>query len=89
MEIKNHTYIHAFNLIPGVGPQTLRGLAAYFPSYQEAWHASASELERSGITARAHTAITLNRSKIIPEQEYEKIIKANNTQEAIEARRGR
>lgn len=42
-------YLHAFNLYPSFGPKRLLKIGEFFNSFEEAFNASAAELERSGI----------------------------------------
>ena len=74
MNTEELIYLHALNLVPGVGAQTLRTIGNYFPSYQNAWSAGAAELEQSGIMPRAAAAIVHHRSSIKPEEEHKKIL---------------
>ena len=67
-------YLHALNLVPGVGSQTLRTIGNYFPSYKNAWSAGAAELEHSGIMPHAVAAIVQYRATIKPEEEHKKVM---------------
>lgn len=70
-------YLHAFNLINGVGAATLRVLRAYFGSYERGWHAPADELRSSGLRGKEIAGeIIAGRAQINPEREYEKVLKA-------------
>lgn len=70
-------YLHAFNLINGVGAASLRALRAYFGSYECAWGGPTSEIR----ACRLHNkdiieAIITERPALNPKQEYEKVLKA-------------
>lgn len=69
-------YLHAFNMINGVGAATLRALRAYFGSYERAWQASASQIRACGLREPALEPILAGRPLLDPRKEYEKVLKA-------------
>lgn len=70
-------YLHAFNLINGVGAASLRALRERFGSYEHAWSVSAGEIRACGLREQtAADAIIANRSAFDPQREYEKVLKA-------------
>lgn len=68
-------YYNAFSLIGEIGPIKFKKLAFYFKNLENAWHASAQELEGSGIGKRLSDKIAGMRPAIYPEKEWEKLIK--------------
>ena len=69
-------YWLALNRVPGLGTQRFRLLMARFPSLEEAWRASASDLEAAGLDRRTVAAILECRARISPEEEREKLEQA-------------
>ncbi len=70
-------YYNALNLITEIGANRFKKLMSYFPSAKEAWEASFGELKRAGLEEKVIEAFTQKRSKISPDKEIEKVIKAN------------
>lgn len=69
-------YLHAFNLINGVGAATLRMLQKHFGSYEHAWHAAAGDIRRCVFHAKdVAEAIIAERPGIDLQQEYKKVLK--------------
>ncbi|MCL4459123.1 MAG: DNA-processing protein DprA [Chloroflexi bacterium] len=66
-------YWVGFNLVPGIGPAKLQRLREYFGDLESAWLANASEMERSGLDARAITSVVSKRNEGALEKEMEKI----------------
>ncbi len=66
-------YYNAFNLIGEIGPIRFKKLAFYFKNLENAWRASACELEQSGISKRISDKIASLRPKISPDREWEKL----------------
>lgn len=70
-------YLHAFNLINGVGAATLRAVKERFGSYAAAWQASGSQIRACGLREHSATdSILSQRSELDPEKEYEKVLRA-------------
>ena len=63
----------ALNRVPGLGTQRFRLLLARYPSLEEAWRASASDLEAAGLDRRTVTAVLECRARISPDEEQEKL----------------
>ena len=72
-------YYNAFNQIPQIGAVRFKKLAGYFPSMEEAWRASVSELLNAGIEQQVADIIAAKKREINPEPEWEKIERANVT----------
>jgi len=70
------TYLHAFNLINGVGAASLRALRERFGSYEHAWRVGADEIRQCGLRQPAPNAIIAGRPLIDPQKEYEKVLRA-------------
>jgi DNA processing protein len=66
-------YYNAFNLIGEIGPIRFKKLAFYFTNLENAWRASAQELEKSGIGKTIVEKIISLRPKIHPDKEMEKL----------------
>ncbi|MBI4225209.1 MAG: DNA-protecting protein DprA [Candidatus Sungbacteria bacterium] len=70
-------YLHAFNLINGVGAASFRALRERFGSYETAWLAAAGEIRACGLRQQdTADAIIADRPTIHPQQEYEKVLHA-------------
>ncbi len=70
-------FLNALNGIPGVGNATLRTLQKKFGSFEIAWNAPESELERAGVAAVPLRSILWKRPSVHPDREMEKLIKAS------------
>lgn len=68
-------YYNAFALIGGIGPVRFKKLQAYFKKISAAWSASKKEFLQSGIEEKTVNRIMLNRTKISPDAEWEKLQK--------------
>lgn len=69
-------YYNALNQITEIGATRFKKLISYFPSAKEAWQATFGELKRAGLEEKVIEAFTQKRSKISPDKEIEKVIKA-------------
>jgi DNA processing protein len=67
------SYTHAFNLIPGIGPQKLFLLDRAFDSLADAWHADQDTLVRSGLSPALCETIDRTREQIDPIVEWQKL----------------
>ncbi|NTU67025.1 MAG: DNA-protecting protein DprA [Candidatus Moranbacteria bacterium] len=70
-------YLHALNKINGLGPQKMRLLLGFFGSYERAWKADVSELSRVKLGGSLAEKIGIERKKIDPENEWEKLLLEN------------
>jgi DNA processing protein len=70
-------YWLAFNQIATIGPVRLQRLLKYFPDLQAAWQAPFNELIKAGLEQKAAEQIIIQRPKINPKQELEKIQEKN------------
>lgn len=70
-------FLNAFNLIPGIGPTTLRTLKERFSSFEEAWRAGESDLAYAGVQPRAIASILWKRASIHPDREMERLVREN------------
>jgi DNA processing protein len=68
-------YLHGFNLMPQFGPARLFKLINYFESFEQAYHASLSELVESGIEEEIIEAFLKRRANINLDQEAENLEK--------------
>ncbi len=70
-------YANAFNLIQGIGPICFSQIKSYFPSLGYAWNTTnLNEFKQAGLKENLIQQIKLNRPKINPDWEIEKLIKA-------------
>lgn len=72
---KDTKYLHAFALIPSVTGKTLRALAGYFPSFEDAWRADEGMLKNAGLDEKAITAISWKRPSLDPDREMETLVR--------------
>ena len=72
-------YWLALNRITGLGRVRYSMLEKHFPSMEEAWSASASELKAAGLEGRLASRIVAERAKIDPDAEIERLAKHNVT----------
>jgi len=79
MSMKNNdlSYVNAFALIAGIGPQKLYIIAQYFDTFFHAWHATADELVNAGISTKLATNIVNERKNINPTTEWKKLCHAH------------
>lgn len=68
-------YINAFNLIPGIGPATLRALKEQYTSFEDAWRSGDTDLERAGVAPRARALVHWKRASIHPDREMERMVR--------------
>lgn len=68
-------YLHAFNLVPELGPSRLRKIIAHFPSLAHAWKAPRSALTKCGLDQKTVGSIMARRPGIDPENEYRSLEK--------------
>lgn len=66
-------YWVSFSRAPGIGRVKLARLQEHFSSLENAWRASAKELEKAGLDAKTIEAILVLRPKIDPEAEMERL----------------
>jgi len=66
-------YCVGFTLIPGIGRARFSKLEQHFGGLEQAWHASAKELEMAGLDHRSVEAIVAMRPKISLDAEMEKL----------------
>ncbi len=66
-------YWVGFTLIPGIGRARFSRLEQYFGKLEQAWQASATELEVAGLDARTIKAIMVHRPKLSLDAEMEKL----------------
>ena len=72
----NKVYLHALNLISNLGNQNLKRLLYYFSDPRNIWSASLGELRKAKVTDKALFNFIDERKKIDPEQEWQKLAKA-------------
>ena len=72
-------YWVALNRITGLGRVRHSLLEDHFPSMEEAWNASASELKAAGLDGRLASRVVSERAAIDPEAEIERLAKHNVT----------
>ncbi|MCH7836404.1 MAG: DNA-processing protein DprA, partial [Chloroflexi bacterium] len=72
-------YWVALNRITGLGRVRHSLLENHFPSMEEAWNASASELKAAGLDGRLASRVVSERAAIDPEAELERLAKHNVT----------
>lgn len=70
-------YLHALNIINGVGSQKMRLLLDFFGSAEKAWRASRAELAQCGLGEKLVDKIVFERDRINPDTEMEKLRKEN------------
>lgn len=70
-------YLHAFNLVNGVGAASLRALKKHFGSYERAWRASVEEIRVCGLREPAPDSIIRERPRLDPQREHEKVLRAD------------
>jgi len=63
----------AFNLVPGIGPASVRRLLDTFGSLERAWHASPHHLRHAGVSGRAVQALVEMRSDLDPAEEEQRV----------------
>ena len=68
-------YLHALASIPSVTGKTLRILAAYFSSFEEAWRADEGDFQRAGLDEKTITAISWKRPSLDPDREMETLVR--------------
>jgi DNA processing protein len=73
MDRKELQYWVAFGRVPQIGRARIAMLEAHFPSLEDAWKASGSELQASGIVGSALSALLASRDSIKPEEELERM----------------
>lgn len=76
MSSKNNSqlkYWVAFSLVYKVGPIKFAKIQQYFPSLEQAWQASFSELMQAGLDEKIANEIVIKRSEIDPDLEMEKL----------------
>ncbi|MBI4338535.1 MAG: DNA-protecting protein DprA [Chloroflexi bacterium] len=66
-------YWVAFNQIPGIGRARFSLLEKCFPSMEQAWSASPSQLKAAGLDARTIDSILELRPRIVPDAEVERL----------------
>lgn len=71
--MKDSTYWHCFRKIPGIGQTRLRSLMASFATGEEAWHADAGTLKRTGMSEDTMNAILSGRNALDPVRESESL----------------
>lgn len=74
---KDTKYLHALASIPSVTGKILRTLAAYFPSFEEAWRADEGMLRNAGLDEKAITTISWKRPSLDPDREMETLVRKN------------
>ena len=70
-------YLNALNIIQGVGSQKMKLLTGFFGSSENIWSANINELKNSGIGDALSQKIVIEREKINPDEEWEKLDKEN------------
>ena len=70
-------FLHALASIPSVTGKTLRTLAAYFPSFEEAWRADEGILRNAGLDEKAIAAVSWKRPSLDPDRELETLMRAS------------
>jgi DNA processing protein len=70
-------YLNALNVISGTGPQKMKMLMEFFGSAESAWKADIKNLEQSGIGEALSKKMVLERERINPDEEWEKLEKEN------------
>ncbi len=74
---QNAKYYNAFNLINGIGPIAFSQMRSYFPSLEYAWNTTnLNEFQQAGLRQSLIEQIKINRPKINPDWEMEKLNKA-------------
>ncbi len=68
--LENKIFAHAFNLIPELGPISLKKLFDYFGTLQSAWYADPFEYTNVGLRAKTISQIIARKNKINPEQAF-------------------
>ncbi len=68
-------YYNAINQIPQIGPRRFQKLLDYFGSMEQAWQATALELEKSGLEKKLVENFIFRRQEINPDKEMEKLIR--------------
>jgi DNA processing protein len=68
-------YLNSLNIIPGVGPQKMKMLLAYFSEPERAWKADLDELKAAKIGEKLAERIIIERSNVNPDEEWEKLEK--------------
>ncbi len=68
-------YLHALASIPSITGKTLRALAAYFPSFEDAWRADEGMLRSAGLDEKAITAVSWKRPSLDPDREMETLVR--------------
>lgn len=68
-------YLHALASIPSITGKTLRALAGYFPSFEDAWRADEGMLKNAGLDEKAITAISWKRPSLDPNREMETLVR--------------
>lgn len=66
-------FLNALNKINGVGAQKLRLLTGHFNEPEQIWYAHVKELEKAGIGEKLALKIAVERTKINPTEEWEKL----------------
>ena len=66
-------YLHAFNLIPSLGPASLKKIIDYFPSLAYAWQAPSSAFQKCGLGTKTISNLISWRENIEPQKEWEKL----------------
>jgi len=72
-------YWLALSRIPGLGRVRYSLLENHFPSMEEAWRASASELKAAGLDGKLASRIVSERANVDPDAEMERLAKLNVT----------
>lgn len=70
-------YLIALSQINGLGPKKLRRLEKYFPSFESAWQATATELIQVGLDERTAISVIEQKNNIQPDFILEQLAKKN------------
>lgn len=70
-------FLNAFNVIPGVGPVTLRLLKTQFGTWEDAWRASDAALSAINLHPQAYRSLVWKRPSTNPDKEMGRLVKEN------------
>ena len=74
-KIQDKKYWNAINLIQGFGPKRFKKLYSHFDSMESAWKSDTEELRKAGLEEKIIGTFLIERQKISPDEEMEKIEK--------------
>ncbi|MFA5986017.1 MAG: DNA-processing protein DprA [Parcubacteria group bacterium] len=75
--LSDHSYVNAFNVIPGIGAQKLFLLSNYFDSFADAWIAPVDQLIETGFSPKLADSVVAYRSQIDPSATWQRVAQSD------------